>query len=229
MTNSVRHRLWGFLCPALGPHAFLCQPPEPRMRQMNELQGVKITLCLSNLSSNLLAYKLPVSFGYSLLETPFPSSPPFPAPPHPCPSRHDTKNSSSSPHTQGVASSSGSVSGTLRDTRSSPFLYKIPQALKFSRVWEVLVDGWTADLCKVICEPAREDFVFQDNWRKFLLYHQIPCYLLAGGSHAEGALFEDSCTQFRCCKTPQILQTSSHPAQQGPGPSDSLSMPPVKS
>lgn len=63
------------------------------------------------------------------------------------------------------------------------FLYNILQALKFSQAWEVLVDGWTADLCKVICEPAQEDFVLQDNWRKFLFLHQIPGYLLAGGSH----------------------------------------------
>lgn len=113
VTNSVRHRVWGFPCPALGTHPLLYQPPERRMKQTNELQGVKITLCLSNLSSNLLAYKLPVSFGYSLLETPFPSSPSFPAPPHPCPTRHDTKSSCSSPCTQGVAPSSGLDLGTL--------------------------------------------------------------------------------------------------------------------
>lgn len=102
---------------ALGLHPFTCQPREPRMQQMNEPQGVKITLCLSNLSSNSLPYKLPVSFGYSLLETPFPSSPSFPAAPHPCPPRHDSKSSCSSLYTQGAAPSSGSDSGTVSHGR----------------------------------------------------------------------------------------------------------------
>lgn len=160
---------------APGPHPFTCQPPEPRMQQMNEPQGVKITLCLSNLSSNSLAYKLLVSFGYSLLETPFPSSPSFPAAPHPCPPRHDTKSSCSSLYTQSAAPSPGLDSGTVPHWKQRHsiillfLLYNTLQALKSSQVWEVLVDGWTADLCTVICEPAQEDFVFQDYWRKFLL------------------------------------------------------------
>lgn len=41
-------------------------------------------------------------------------------------------------------------------------------------------------------------------------------------------LFEDSCTWHPCtrvryCRTPRMLQITSHPAQQAPGPPDSLS------
>lgn len=54
VNNFVRYGFWGFPCSALGHHPFLYQPPEPRIKQMNELQSIRIILCLCNPSSSLL-------------------------------------------------------------------------------------------------------------------------------------------------------------------------------
>lgn len=187
--NSVPSGFGDFCAQPLATILSCTNHLKPRIKQTNELQSMRISPHLCNPSSNLLAQKLPLSFGYSQLEMPFLSGPSFPAPPHPSPTRVDTKNSCHRPYTQGVAPSSGLGFGPLHTVNWKQrlsvillFLYCIPQALKRSQVWEVLVVWWTADLCKAIRKPAQEDIVFQGNRSVFLFLHQILCYLLADGS-----------------------------------------------
>lgn len=110
------------------------------------------------------------------------------------------------------------------------FLYYVPQELKCSQVWEVLVVWWTTDLCEAKYKPAQEDIVFHGNRSIFLFLHQILCSLLV-----EGSLYIRSCLKIdalcilalrlgaaellQVCKRLYlcIIHINSHQAQQGPG------------
>lgn len=113
MNNSVRYGVWGFPCSALGHHPFLYQPPEPRIKQMNALQSIRITLCLCNPSSILLAKK-PISFlwllpvGNSFSKLSF-----LPSTTTPISNQKCHQELLNHPYTQGVAPSSGLDLGTL--------------------------------------------------------------------------------------------------------------------